>query len=149
MASQPFGNQRKFRKIKAFWGGPKTNNMNIGWLNDWNTDIFWIFGFKIAVPSNNLITALAYWIIPLNGKSQLGWSGKPQNLMILSSCLQEWQLQGVPKNWQIENNPNKNLVPWDQIFPWTWQGSAWSCLVLVRNDQKHFSRHRGYRLMMI
>ena len=27
-----------------------------------------------------------------------------------------------------------------QIFPWTWLGSAWSCLVLVRNDQNNNSQ---------
>ena len=31
-----------------------------------------------------------------------------------------------------------NRVLWGQIFPWTLLGSAWSCLVLVRNDQKTF-----------
>ena len=27
---------------------------------------------------------------------------------------------------------------WSQIFPWTLLGSAWSCLVVIRNDQKTF-----------
>ena len=27
---------------------------------------------------------------------------------------------------------------WGQIFPWTLLGSAWSCLVVIRNDQKTF-----------
>ena len=51
---------------------------------------------------------------------------------------------GCPeKNWLIEKNPHQNWVLRGQIFPWTWIRSGWSCLVLVRNDQKHFSRHRG------
>ena len=29
-----------------------------------------------------------------------------------------------------------------QIFPWTWLGSAGSCLVLVRNDKQIISSHR-------
>ena len=57
---------------------------------------------------------------------------------------------GCPeKNWLIEKNPHQNWVLRGQIFPWTWIRSGWSCLVLVRNDQKHFSRHRGCRLLVI
>ena len=37
-----------------------------------------------------------------------------------------------------EKNPNQKWVLWSQIFPWMWLGSAWSCLVLVRNDQITF-----------
>ena len=32
---------------------------------------------------------------------------------------------------------NQNWVLWSQILPWTWLGSAWSCLTLERNDQKY------------
>ena len=30
----------------------------------------------------------------------------------------------------------QNWVHGGQIFSWTWLGSVWSCLILVRNDQK-------------
>ena len=38
---------------------------------------------------------------------------------------------------------------WSRISLWTWLGSAWSCLVLARNDQKTFSRPKECQLLVI
>ena len=44
----------------------------------------------------------------------------------------------VTNRWR--KNHNQIWVLLGQFFPWTWLGSAWSCLVLVGNDQKTCSR---------
>ena len=42
-----------------------------------------------------------------------------------------------PKIKQLtETNPNRNWVLWGQFFSSTWFGSAWSWLVLIRNQPK-------------
>ena len=52
-------------------------------------------------------------------------------------------LQGVPKNWLIKKSLPKLGAVGQNFCPWTWLGSAWSCLVLVRNDQKNIFPDTG------
>ena len=40
------------------------------------------------------------------------------------------------RSGQQKENIHQNWLLWGQIFPWAWLGSAWSYLVLVRNDPK-------------
>ena len=48
--------------------------------------------------------------------------------------------------WTIGTRVSRNLenwVVWGQILPLIWYRSAWSCLVLVRNDQKKNFQTQG------
>ena len=52
-------------------------------------------------------------------------------------------IQCAPKKMSYQINPNQNWVLWGQIFPLTRLGSSWSCLVLVKNDQKNIFQKQG------
>ena len=70
----------------------------------------------------------------------------PLNSPLWSISTQTLWHTGWSKNWQT--NPKQNSVLWGQLFPWKWLESTWSCLVLVRNDQKPISRHNVCRLLV-
>ena len=47
------------------------------------------------------------------------------------------------ENDKKKTNPIQKWVLWGKIFLWTWLRSAWSCVVLVRNDPKTFFQTKG------
>ena len=50
---------------------------------------------------------------------------------------------GCPKKSDFQNvEAQKSWAKLSAVRPWTWLGSAWSRLFLVRNDPKNIFRHR-------
>ena len=59
----------------------------------------------------------------------------------------EWKKKNISSHRLTEKNRNQNWALWGQIFPWTWLGSAWSCLGF-KNSKKRpknkFKTHASY-----
>ena len=54
----------------------------------------------------------------------------------------------ILRQYRVLQNKQKNPGAVGPHFTLKWLGSAWSCLVLMRNDQKQFPDTRGYFIVI-